>query len=120
MGLAWPLEIRRVLGRKEWGPPRPFGPDGWAFRRFGGPGSIIVTRGDFDGAEWIHASIARDRMPTYDDLALLHRAAFGDGYAFQVFAPADHHVNIHEHALHLWGRADGASPLPDFAWAGTI
>ncbi len=99
----------------------PFGPDGArAVQRSSGT-SIIVTRADFDGAEWCHASIARtDSMPRYEDLVDLHRWVFGAGYAFQVFAPPDKHVNIHAHALHLWGRCDGRSPLPDFAWAGSI
>ncbi|TQK29408.1 hypothetical protein [Arthrobacter sp. SLBN-53] len=59
-------------------------------------------------------------MPTYDELGRLHRAAFGDGYAYQVFAPAAQHVNIHQNALHLWGRADGPPCLPEFGLFGTI
>lgn len=34
------------------------------------------------------------------------------------FAPGQ--PNIAEHALHLWGRADGAIALPDFGFAGLI
>jgi hypothetical protein len=37
-----------------------------------------------------------------------------------VFAPPSEHVNIHDHALHLWGRLDGARVLPDFGRFGTI
>ncbi|WP_239404496.1 hypothetical protein [Frankia sp. Cj3] len=75
-----------------------------------------------DGHDWIHASIAHPwRNPTYDELVALHHAIFGSTmYAFQVFAPSDAHINIHEHALHLFGRVDGTSPLPDFGRTGTI
>lgn len=59
-------------------------------------------------------------MPTYDDLCLLHRAVFKDGYAYQVFAPPSRHVNIHQYALHLWGRSDGKPVLPEFGCEGTI
>lgn len=119
------LTVRRVLGRKEWGPPHQFGPDGWLFQSQtpeAGRCSVIVSadRHD-DGLVWIHASISRELlMPSYDDLQLLHRAVFGDGYAYQVFAPPTSHVNIHEHALHLWGRADGRPELPEFGRFGTI
>lgn len=60
-------------------------------------------------------------MPTYDDLVMLHRAVFGlDSYAYQVFAPQRQHVNIHNFALHLWGRADGRAVLPEFGLQGSI
>lgn len=110
------LQIRRVLGRGNWTTPVPFGPDGWTLVELNGYASVIVTVADADGEEWIHASFARDdRMPTYADLKLLHAAVFGDGWAYQVFAPPSDHVNIHEYALHLWGRLDGAPVLPNFA-----
>jgi len=68
-----------------------------------------------DGNDWVHASIAStDQLPTYADLKLLHHAVFGDGWAYQVFAPPDDHVNIHEYALHIFGRLDGKPALPDF------
>lgn len=115
------LQIRRYLGRSDWGPPEPFGPDGWRFIHKTRPMSIIASVASFDGAEWIHASIAHsDRMPTYDELTTLHAAVFGDRYAYQCFVPSADHVNIHQHALHLWGRLDGAPVLPQFAMAGSI
>lgn len=87
-------------------------------------GSILVSQSGQpdDPTEWIHTSIAfADRDPTYADLVTLHRAVFGrKRFAYQVFAPASSHVNIHAHALHLWGRADGAAVLPDFGRLGTI
>jgi ParB family chromosome partitioning protein len=115
------LRVRRVLGRDAWMPPEPHGPDGWTFVARHQPSSVIVSCAAYQGAEWLHASIAhQDHMPTYEDLVLLHRAVFGDGYAFQVFAPPSKHVNIHQHALHLWGRRDGSNLLPDFGAQGTI
>lgn len=109
-----PLRIRRVLGREDWRVPSPFGPDGWRLdHRL--HGSVIVTNAPHGEHEWVHASIAwPDHMPTYDDLKQLHRAVFGDGWAYQVFAPPSDHVNIHAYALHLFGRLDGAPALPDF------
>jgi len=109
------LHVRRILGRTNWSAPIPFGPDGWAFKALDGSASVILTVADHDGEQWVHASIARlSRMPTYDDLKLLHGAVFGNGWAYQVFAPPSDHVNIHEHALHLFGRLDGKPALPDF------
>jgi hypothetical protein len=115
-----PLAMRQVLGRKGWLPPEPFGPDGWSLVRRDRTGSVIVSSAEFDGATWIHASIAGQEMPTYEDLVQLHAAVFGDGYAYQVFVPPSQHVNIHEHALHLWGRADGRPVTPEFGVWGTI
>ncbi|KAB7753698.1 hypothetical protein MMUC44124_24195 [Mycolicibacterium mucogenicum DSM 44124] len=87
-----------------------------------GTSSVIVSAAPFDDVWFIHASMSHiDRLPSYDELKALHQAAFGDGWAYQVFAPPADHVNIHAYALHLWGRADGASCLPDFTCGmGTI
>lgn len=127
-----PLRIRARLDRKLWGPPEEFGPDGWRYRSYGllaeaetgeypadAPydlvGEILVSCAEHDdGVEWLHASIVRPWMPTYKDLTMLHKAVFGDGYAYQVFAPADQHISIHDRALHLWGRLDGKPVLPEF------
>jgi len=112
-----PLAIRRRLGRGNWSTPRRMGPDGWAFSELGGRGSVIVTvapHGE-DDADWIHASVAwKNEMPTYSDLKWLHAAVFEDRWAYQLFAPPSDHVNIHEYALHLFGRLDGRPALPDF------
>lgn len=110
------LEIRRRLGRGFWSPPEPFGPDGFMFVRHDETASVIVTCADYDdGQDWLHASIARPaRMPSYADLKVLHAAVFGDGWSYQVFAPPSDHVNIHNYALHLFGRLDGKPALPDF------
>lgn len=117
-----PLRLRRVMGKAAYRVPLPFGPDGWLMSRWDGHGSVIATAFTAeDVSEWLHASISYDEhLPTYTELATLHRAVFGDGYAYQVFAPAIRHVNIHEHALHLWGRVDGWPVLPEFTMGGTI
>lgn len=128
------LAIRARLGRDKWGPPvaRPItGPTGATFGRTDGRRSVIVTSSDLgpqaggDGTIWLHASIAAHPanapVPEYAELAQLRYAVWGeDGWAFQVFAPAQHHVNIRGNALHLWGRLDGERIHPDFGWAGTI
>ena len=123
-----PTRLFRTLKRAGMGPtpPEPFGPCGVSvFLRGAAPrpvGKVIVTQSPMDGDEWLHASISwRDRMPTYDELTVLKAGVFGDRReAYQVFPPADRHVNIHAHALHLWGKADGARVLPDFGAWGTI
>jgi hypothetical protein len=112
-----PLGIRQRLGRKMWSPAHPMGPDGWAYRHTNGVSSVIVTSAPHGEpvTDWVHASVAHaDRMPEYDDLKMLHRAVFGDGWAYQVFAPPSEHINIHQFALHLFGRLDGRPVLPDF------
>lgn len=116
------LGIRRALGRREWGAPTPFG-NGYTFNQIGGPGSIIVTIWDLEtDGPWIHASRSGgDAMPTYADLCDLHHAVWGEtGYAYEIHAPADQHVNLHEYARHLWGRVDGKPALPEFGRFGTI
>jgi hypothetical protein len=110
------LDIRRKLGRDRWSAASQLGPDSWAFISKNEPGSIIVSVAPHaDGVEWVHASIAwQTYMPTYADLSRMHAAVYGAGWAYQVFAPRSSHVNLHEFALHLWGRLDGAAALPDF------
>ena len=103
-------------------PPEPFGGAGIGITLRGDQGSVIVSQAEFDGVQWIHASISRGQtMPSYEDLVTLKEGVFGDQReAYQVFPPADRHVNIHAHALHLFGRADGVRVLPDFAPFGSI
>lgn len=117
-----PLRLRRVMGKEAYRVPIPFGPAGWQMTRWHVQGSVIATAFAMeDGSEWLHASISYDeRLPAYSELVKLHHAVFGDGYAYQVFAPAVRHVNIHANALHLWGRADGKPVLPEFAMGGSI
>jgi hypothetical protein len=101
-------------------PPQEFGPAGVAVplldRWSRAVGSVLVSQAEHARAEWLHASIAfAERMPTYEHLKLLKEATFGPSrVAYMVFPIADQHVNIHEYALHLWGKANGAAVLPDF------
>lgn len=119
------LNIRRRLGRGTWGPPVPFGPDGFAFDTRSG-GRIIVTAAAFVGrgglrADWVHASISHPTvLPTYRELLALRAAVWPHGHAYQVFVPTAEHVNLHPTTLHLWGRADGTPELPDFGRWGSI
>lgn len=112
--------LRDTYDRFEWRAPTLFG-DGWKIVAKDGRSSVIVNTGWFDGAQWVHASIAHaDRLPSYQELCALHKAAFGDGWAFEVHAPVSAHVNIHRYARHLWGRLDGARAHPAFGQGGTI
>src|SRR5258708_31084408 len=118
----------RLGAHHRLGPGRPpgHGPAGVGIRLYSSSavcnGSVIVSQAERDGTEWIHASIAREQfMPSYADLVILKQVVFGpDRYAYHVFPPATQHGNIHERALHLWGRADGKPQLPEFACDGTI
>jgi hypothetical protein len=118
------LKIRERLGRTKWSVPVQFGPDGYRFDRKDGLSRIIVTLGptpDPADGDWLHASISvTHRIPTYDELVMLHKAVWPNGYAYQVFAPPSEHVNIHPYALHLWGTLDGLPRLPEFGAMGTI
>jgi hypothetical protein len=111
------LRLRHVMGRKQWQVPKPYGPDGWSMVSVDGQWGVIVTCAEqADGSEWLHASIAgAGEMPSYEQLAQLHRAVFGAaGWSYQVFAPRAEHISIHDYALHLWGRLDGRGVLPNF------
>lgn len=123
-----PLKIRRRLGLETWGQPRPYGPDGWVFLNKAETGDVIITCAERDlddrpgglsqVVEFVHASMAfADRDPTYLEIAAMHQAVWPGGYAYMVFAPSPVHVNIHEHALHLWGRLDGRPMLPEMSFA---
>jgi hypothetical protein len=122
------LRLRKIMGRRDWHVPILYGDaghagHGWAMRHRNGTTNIIVSRAHWPGedVEWIHASISHtNHMPSYDELAQLHRAVFGEAWAYQMFAPTNDHVNIHAHALHLWGRADGQPVTPNFGMLGSI
>jgi hypothetical protein len=119
-----PVRLVRTLRRAGLhpSPPAAYGAAGVCVVLGQREGSVLVSQDDWDGDQWVHASIAwTSRMPTYEDLATLKAAVFGPGReAYQVFPPESRHVNIHAHALHLYGRADGARVLPNFAEWGTI
>ncbi len=86
-------------------------------------GAVIVsTHQEDDGPSWIHASISfKERIPSYTDLIMIKEGVFGDDReAYQIFPKSSRHINIHPHALHLWGRVDGKRVLPDFDRFGTI
>lgn len=113
-----PLKIRQRLGRKDWEIPIPWC-DAWCIENKHEKGRIIVSywwEGEIPNEDWIHASISwRDRLPTYEEIKLVHYAVFGDSYAYQVFVPSTNHVTYHDNALHLWGRTDEEPVLPEFS-----
>lgn len=114
------LRLRKIFGRHEWLPPEPWG-TGWAMASRRGFDSILATAAELDGRVIIHASMTRaDRLPSYDDLVLLHRATWcdgrhPDGHAYLCFVPPAEHVNIHPRALHLYGYRDGSRMVPDMS-----
>jgi hypothetical protein len=127
------------LSAARWMPPRPtfMGPGSWyvdeateqGYRRViltYGPSAEWIRDATDDATPaledmWLHASISRpETMPSYDDLVLLHKSVWPDGWSYQVFAPPAEHVNIHPFALHLWGRLNGTAALPNFGALGSI
>ena len=80
---------------------------------------LVSAHVEADGKRWVHVSASKPgRMPTYDDLAEVKRLFIGDERsAYQVFARADEHYNLHETCLHIWACLDG-DPLPDFRYPG--
>lgn len=121
-----PAIIRERLGGKSWMPPMGHG-TGWRFQRLDDTLVVLVTAAcwpDLPDVPIIHASISRHtpvRIPTYDDLQLLHRAVWPAGNALQAFVPSADHINIKSTVLHLWGRSDNQRLWPvDFGRFGTI
>jgi hypothetical protein len=107
------LRVRKELGRDHWHPAQPIA-GGWHLTTRNLTRRVIVLSADHDGVTYVHASIAGfDELPTPEELGRLHQAVFGDGFAYQVFAPAEHNLAI-PFGLHLLGRLDGAAVLPDF------
>jgi hypothetical protein len=88
----------------------------WVGVHNGTEASVIwsIARED-DSHLWLHASLVlRGRLPGYESLCWLRDAFVGpDRIAYQVFAPADEHINIHAGALHLWAPLEHR-PTPDF------
>lgn len=88
-----------------------------------GRGLAVILSGavELDGRRWIHVSVSRrDRVPSYEDLALIKRVFIGrDKRALQLFVPEAEHVNVHRFCLHLWHCLDGDG-LPDFRAQGQV
>jgi len=86
-------------------------------------GLLVMVSGavELDGKRWIHVSLSRrERVPSYDDLAVVKRAFIGeDKQAIQLFTRRAEHVNVHRFCLHLWHCVDGDG-LPDFRAMGQV
>lgn len=120
---------RRLLSRTypDWrreSLPDDWSGDGYKLRHLATQTTLIVSAARWDrGDVWVHASISHPaEVPTYDELCMVHRAVFGDRWAYQVFAPPARHVNYHDYCLHLWGRDgdEAGRVLPDFGRWGVI
>jgi hypothetical protein len=128
MDLLTATELVDTAGRTAWVSGRlpkmlPWGwrvslrvDDGCRYINRDGMSVIVSGAREADGKRWLHVSFARpDRLPSYEDLALVKQLFIGDdAYAIQVFPPKDHHVNIHPFCLHLFSCVDGW-PLPEFS-----
>ncbi len=102
-----------------WEVLQPWG-EGWAVaQKQGGLRVIVDCEIKADGSPWLHVSVSRKSYtPTHEDMALVKRDFIGDDrYAYSVWAPKEHHVNIHAHCLHLWSRLDTTNGrvLPEFS-----
>lgn len=78
--------------------------------------SILVHGEGTRKEAWYHVFTSYgDRDPTYADLAAVRAAMFRAGsVVVQVFPPAEEHVDLHPHTLHLWERLRPAHRLvPD-------
>jgi hypothetical protein len=124
-----PIAIKQRLG-PGW-TMRPFGAGGRQFGRMdattGTVQLVIVSAGiwpELPEIPIVHASMSvhrPDRVPTYDEMCLLHRAVWPQGYAMQAHVPPQDHISIRPNVLHLWRRADGRPLWPiDFGRFGTI
>lgn len=123
------MHERFTADGSRWDKPKPVvlggieSADTWEFKGVGVRVFVSYDPDSEPGVPWVHASTAyRDpmRMPSYSDLKRMHHGVFGDGHAYQVFAPAAEHINITSNVLHLWGKFDGSPVLPNFGRAGTI
>ena len=76
---------------------------------------VLASVDPLNDERWLHVSFSRrDRIPDYEDMALIRRHFFRpESVAVQVFPPVAEHVNIHAHCLHLWERLDGPRLVPD-------
>lgn len=94
--------------------------EGWAVaQRNGGLRVIVDCEIKADGSPWLHVSVSRKSWtPTHEDMVLVKHDFIGDDrYAYSIWPPKEHYVNIHAHCLHLWARLDEANGrvLPEFS-----
>lgn len=68
---------------------------------------LIVVAGS--GLGWDHVSVSlRNRVPTWAEMEQIKRLFFEPGEtAMQLHVPPSEHINLHQHALHLWRPNDG-------------
>ena len=124
--LAWLAPFLRPTLPPQWQPwtsAETGNGRGWRARTSIGAGLAVMLSGavELDGRRWVHVSLSRrDRMPSYDDMALVKRVFIGaDRKAVQVFPQRREHYSLHEFCLHLWHCVDGDG-LPDFRAQGGV
>jgi len=50
-----------------------------------------------------HISIScKERYPTWEEIKEAKQALMGDSFAFQLFPPKSHYVNLQPNTFHLW------------------
>lgn len=66
------------------------------------------------GGGWDHVSVSlRSRTPTWAEMDFIRGIFFKDDEVVMQLHPArDHHINIHEHCLHMWRPQNVEIPLP--------
>lgn len=103
-----------------------FPPKGWAIIESWGNGWALVSGGlkliidcekKSDNRWWVHISVSRKHWPpSHQDMIQVKQAFLGDRYAYAVYPPKEHYVNIHPNCLHLWSLAEeNSAVLPEFS-----
>lgn len=92
--------------------------EGHCFAHKNGLRVLIDCARKRDGNLWLHVSYSRRKWsPSHEDTVMIKEAFIGDDhYAYAVFPPKEHYVNLHAHCLHLWARVGGSGQvLPEFS-----
>jgi hypothetical protein len=87
---------------------------------------VLTSRAvELDGELWDHVSVSvpgktkarpagMTDLPTWQEMAWVHRQFLGDRWAYQLHPPSASYVDAYQ-VLHLWACAtDGTPRLPDF------
>lgn len=105
----------------------PYPPKDWHFLESGGDGHAFAHKNGLrlivdcerkeDGKRWVHVSVSRKHhTPSHEDMCKVKAAFIGDRYAYAVFPPSEHYVNVHPNCLHLWSLAEeDGKVLPEFS-----
>lgn len=80
---------------------------------------VLVSLDIAEAGVWLHSSVSRThptgaKLPTWDDLKLVHQVVHQDRPVVQVLPPRSSWVSVTE-CLHLFERLD-APTIPDALW----